>query len=152
MARRTKPAEVKKMTNQQLLNGNITGLQHVGIPVRSLAVSVPFYEQLGFASVMMAEVPRPPEPAVQVRMMKLGDAVIELYELGAQALAGRQDGFVDHVALNVRDVAAAFRELRAAGIPTIENSPVSLAFWDKGCSYFCVRGPDGEKVEFNQIH
>jgi lactoylglutathione lyase len=26
-----------------------------------------------------------------------------------------------------------------------------LAFWSKGCKYFNILGPDGERLEFNQI-
>jgi hypothetical protein len=33
----------------------------------------------------------------------------------------------------------------------LENEPVFLAFWVKGCKYFNTSGPDGERLEFNQI-
>jgi len=51
----------------------------------------------------------------------------------------------------VADVEKAFNELKAAGFTIIEEQPIFLNFWEKGCKYFAVRGPDGEKLEFNQI-
>ena len=45
----------------------------------------------------------------------------------------------------------AFTEITEAGLDIIEEAPVFLDFWEKGCRYFAVRGPDGEKLEFNQI-
>jgi catechol 2,3-dioxygenase-like lactoylglutathione lyase family enzyme len=139
------------MRQDCLLEHNVTGLQHVGVPVRDLLESVSFYERLGFERIMSSEVERKDQPRVRVAMMKLGTAVIELYQLSHEELSSRADGHVDHVALNVRDIEAAFREMTQAGIEVIEGHPVFLNFWAKGCRYFSVRGPDGEKLEFNQI-
>jgi lactoylglutathione lyase len=139
------------MPNYKLLRNNVTGLQHVGVPVRNLPKSVAFYERLGFERVMSAEVAQSDRPAIQVGMMKLGDSIIELYQLGDDAMGSRADGHVDHIAFNVRNIDEAFRELSAVGISTLEKDPVLLPFWEKGCRYFSIRGPDGEKLEFNQI-
>lgn len=139
------------MRQHCLLEHNVTGLQHVGVPVRNLPESVSFYERLGFERVMSAEVERVDQPRVQVGMMKLGNAVIELYQLSDEEVSSRADGHVDHVALNVRDIDAAYKEITEAGIQVIEGHPVFLNFWAQGCRYFSVRGPDGEKLEFNQI-
>ena len=49
------------------------------------------------------------------------------------------------------DIDKAYAELQVAGMEMIEDTPVYIDFWDKGCKYFNVRGPDGEKLEFNQI-
>lgn len=139
------------MRRHHLLEHNVTGLQHVGVPVRDLPESVTFYERLGFERVMSAEVDRKDQPPVQVGMMKLGNAIIELYQLSEEELSSRVDGHVDHVALNVRNIDAAYKEITEAGIEVIEGRPVFLNFWRQGCRYFSVRGPDGEKLEFNQI-
>lgn len=37
------------------------------------------------------------------------------------------------------------------GIQISEKQAVSLNFWENGCKYFTVIGPDKEKLEFNQI-
>lgn len=36
----------------ELLTGNFTGLQHIGIPATNLEKSIEFYEKLGFIPVM----------------------------------------------------------------------------------------------------
>jgi lactoylglutathione lyase len=33
----------------------------------------------------------------------------------------------------------------------MEDKPVFLPFWKKGCKYFNILDPDGERLEFNQI-
>ncbi len=38
-----------------------------------------------------------------------------------------------------------------AGFHPIEAAPVKLDFWENGCMYFNILGPDGERLEFNQI-
>jgi len=137
-----------------LLQGNLRGLQHLGLPVTDLERSKAFYGQLGFAETMRMDIPAQPE-VVRVAMMRHEDFTLEMYQLGReerQAIAKRTDGHIDHVALNVVDIEQAYAEIRAAGMEIIEeNAPVYLPFWEHGVKYFTIRGPDGEKIEFNQI-
>jgi lactoylglutathione lyase len=82
------------------------------------------------------------------------DAIIELYQLPETELHDiekRGDGRIDHIAFDVNDISLAYTELMRAGF-TIESKPASLDFWDNGCQYFTVIGPDGERLEFNQIN
>jgi len=60
------------------------------------------------------------------------------------------DGHIDHIALDVLDINAAFQELQAASMEILEKAPVPLDFWDKGIQYFNIRGPDREKIEFSE--
>lgn len=141
------------MKSEILLRDNFRGLQHLGIPVTNLEKSVLFYTKLGFNRELKAQV-NEPTGIVYVTMMKRKNVIIELYQLTGEELVelrSRSDGHIDHVAFDVKDIDAAFSELRAAGFETIQDSPVFLDFWDKGCKYFAIRGPDGEKLEFNQI-
>jgi catechol 2,3-dioxygenase-like lactoylglutathione lyase family enzyme len=137
-----------------LLRDNLRGLQHIGLPVTNLERSRAFYAQLGFSEAMRMDLPRDSE-AVQVAMMQHESLVIELYQLEEkerQEIARRADGHIDHIALDVRDIEQAFIEIRSAGLEIIEaDAPVSLPFWEHGVKFFTIRGPDGEKVEFNQI-
>jgi lactoylglutathione lyase len=92
--------------------------------------------------------------AVKVVKMELKGFVLELYQLVGNELAevrARADGHIDHFSMDVQDIDRAFEEVRTSGLTTLEDAPVFLPFWDKGVRYFNVRGPDGEKVEFNQI-
>ncbi len=135
-----------------LLKGNLTGAQHLGIPVTDIERSKSFYARLGFREAMKAELPEGGE-TVKVAMMDFGGFVIELYQLAGKDQPGirsRKDGHIDHIALDVRDVAKAFAELKAAGLTIVEKEPVDLPFWEKGVRYFNVIGPDGERVEFSE--
>jgi catechol 2,3-dioxygenase-like lactoylglutathione lyase family enzyme len=136
------------------LKGNLRGLQHIGLPVTNLERSKVFYAQLGFAEAMRADIPGSAE-AIQVAMMQHEKLTLELYQLGQEerlAIAKRTDGHIDHLALDVMDIEQALAEIRGAGLEIMEDdAPVFLPFWDKGVKYFTIRGPDGEKVEFNQI-
>lgn len=137
-----------------LLKGNLQGLQHIGIPVTDLERSKAFYIQLGFVEVMRTDIPGALEP-IRVAMMQHEKLTIELYQLDEekrQAISKRTDGHIDHIALDVMDIEKAYAEICAAGLEVLEDAaPVFLPFWDHGVKYFTLRGPDGEKVEFNQI-
>ena len=137
-----------------LLQGNLQGLQHIGIPVTDLARSKAFYARLGFVEVMRTDLPRDTD-AIRVAMMQHTKLTIELYQLEAaerQAIAQRADGHIDHIALDVLDIEGAYNDICAAGLEVLEEAaPVFLPFWSHGVKYFTIRGPDGEKVEFNQI-
>ena len=43
------------------------------------------------------------------------------------------------------------KELKEADFTILEEQPVYLSFWERGCKYFNITGPDGERLEFNQI-
>ncbi len=133
-----------------LLAGNLTGPQHLGIPVTDITRSKEFYGRLGFREIMNAEVPEG-TGTIRVAMMDLNGFIIEVYQYPAEDLPGirsRKDGHIDHIALNVKDVDKAFQELKAAGLDVLEKEPIFLPFWEKGVRFFNVRGPDGERVEF----
>jgi lactoylglutathione lyase len=133
-----------------LLQGNLTGLQHLGLPVTDIARSKAFYGQFGFKPVMETELASE-EGAIQVAMLELNGFILELYQLvgvDLEAIRARGDGHIDHVALDVLDVQRAFETVRAAGIEPLEDAPVFLPFWERGIKYFYVLGPDGERVEF----
>jgi lactoylglutathione lyase len=137
-----------------LLKGNLRGLQHIGLPVTNLERSKAFYAGLGFEEAMRTDLPGASE-AVQVAMMQHEGLTIEMYQLEQeerQAVAKRTDGHLDHIALDVMDIEQAYNDIRAAGLEILEeNAPVFLPFWEHGVRFFTIRGPDGEKVEFNQI-
>ena len=66
-------------------------------------------------------------------------------------IRGRSNGHIDHIAFDVDDIDQTYSELKQAGFNILEPEPVFLAFWYKGCKYFNITGPDGERLEFNQI-
>jgi lactoylglutathione lyase len=136
------------------MNLKINHLQHVGIPVTDLKVSESFYERLGFKNVMASTFEIAKESGGKVAMMQSGSIIIELYQMPPTELVKirqRADGHIDHIAFDVDDVEAAFHLLKNEGFQVLEEAPVFLAFWSKGCKYFNIQGPDGERLEFNQI-
>ena len=103
---------------------------------------------------MRVDVPDQNE-TVHVAMMRRNDLTLELYQLTVEQckeVAARGDGHIDHFALNVIDIDAAYEEIKNAGFEIIEEkAPVFLPFWEHGVRFFTVRGPDGEKIEFSQM-
>ena len=63
----------------------------------------------------------------------------------------RKDGRINHIAFDVDDIDETFELLKNEGFSIIEDIPVYLNFWEKGCKYFNIFGPDGERLEFCQI-
>ncbi|RYU90152.1 VOC family protein [Mucilaginibacter terrigena] len=132
---------------------NITAIQHVGIPVTNIGDSQTFYERLGFDRVMLAGFMHNGFPGTCV-MMRRGEITLELYQLPEpelEEIGKRGNGHIDHIAFNVTDIEETFAALKQAGFNIIEPEPVTLQFWAHGCRYFNITGPDGERLEFNQI-
>lgn len=139
------------MTNQsaKLINS----IQHIGIPVTDVVASEAFYKRLGFANVMQAPFEEDGQPGTCV-MMQNKSIIIELYQLPAHKLheiGSRKDGHIDHITFDVDDIDVAFATLKNDSFKIVEEAPVFLSFWQKGCKYFNILGPDGERLEFNQI-
>ncbi len=131
----------------------INHLQHIGIPVTNLRVSEAFYKKLGFEKVTNSPFDHNGSRG-NMMMMQLNQLILELYQLPENDLAeirSRKDGHVDHVAFDVSDVDKTFSELTKAAFHIVEEQPVFLPFWENGCKYFNILGPDGERLEFNQI-
>lgn len=133
--------------------GIINHLQHVGIPVTDMAVSEAFYARLGFENIMRSLFTVDGETGICI-MMKNKSVVIELYQLPGKQLdeiRKIKNGHIDHIAFDVDDIDVTFSLLKNASFDILENTPVFLSFWEKGCRYFNISGPDGERLEFNQV-
>jgi len=123
---------------------NITGLQHIGIPTEEFQATVKFYKSLGFCEILRTEVSEPHQP---VSFLKNGNLIMEVYGCGK---ASNEVGAIDHIALNVVDIDAAFEDIKEMGLVLQEDQIGFLPFWDNGIRYFTVFGPNNEKVEFCQ--
>jgi len=138
----------------EILDRNFKGIQHTGIPVSNLGNSETFYNKLGFKTVMASTFKHSGNTG-QVRMLEKNSVIIELYQLpepDLDEIRNRSDGHIDHIAFDVDNIEEVFDELKNADYNIVENSPAKLDFWDKGCSYFNILGPDNERLEFNQRH
>jgi catechol 2,3-dioxygenase-like lactoylglutathione lyase family enzyme len=137
----------------EAMNLKLNHIQHIGIPVTNIKASEAFYEKLGFRNVMATTFEYNGGKG-NVAMMKLGEMIIELYQMPEAELAeirNRKNGHIDHIAFDVDDIDKTFEELKNAAFNVLEEQPVFLAFWKNGCRYFNITGPDGERIEFNQI-
>lgn len=131
----------------------INRLQHIGLPISDISVSEAFYKRLGFHTAMRSTFMHEGAEG-QVAMMKRDEMILELYQLPEPALSSikqRQDGRIDHIAFDVDDIDETFAYLNQEGFSVLEDSPVFLNFWEKGCKFCYILGPDGERLEFCQI-
>jgi len=123
---------------------NITGLQHIGIPTERFQTTVKFYESLGFCELLRTEVSEYHQP---VSFLKNGSLIMEVY--GCEKTSS-EVGVIDHFALDVSDIDAAFEDIKEMGLGLQEDKIGFLPFWENGIRYFTAIGPNGEKVEFCQ--
>ena len=123
---------------------HVNGLQHLGLPTGALDATVAFYESLGFTVALSSINPNTGE---RVCFLTCKGLCIETYECAEPA--GRA-GAIDHLALDVDDVEAAWEAVRAAGYTPLEDDIQFLPFWENGVRFFNILGPNGEKVEFSQ--
>lgn len=120
----------------------VTGLQHIGLPTNDMEKTLDFYRSLGFELALDVM-----NGAERVCFLKLQSVCIEAYENG-QAV-GRA-GAINHIALDVDDVYAAWDAVTAAGYVPLEQEPRFLPFWENGVKFFNILGPNMETVEFSQ--
>ena len=122
-----------------------TGLQHIGVPTGDMDATIHFYHALGFETIFETV---NAEAGGRVNFFKLGDLVIETYEVTDPAKA---PGAVDHIAINVKDIEEAFRFVNEAGLNNTNDIIHSLPFFEIGVKFFTIEGANKEKVEFNQF-
>ena len=120
------------------------GLQHVGLPTNDLKATIAFYESLGFETVYQVKNEAAGE---DVAFLRLKNLTIEAYENGQAAM---KSGAIDHIAIDVSDVEAAYRLAQEQGYQIVSNGVEFLPFWQNGVKFFILLGPNQERVEFNQ--
>jgi lactoylglutathione lyase len=126
----------------------ITGLAHIGIRVHDLDRSVAFYARLGFTKTAG---PIGPEPVaildhpsgVELNLILNAPRAEEPNIL--MDVPDKHPG-ITHIALACPDIAAAQRELEAAGIP-LSGGPVTFG---PTRSAIFVRDPDKNVIELHQ--
>lgn len=120
-----------------------SGLQHVGLPTADIGKTLAFYQRLGFHIACDTQ-----NGTKRVVFLRLKDLTLEVYE--SDQAAGKA-GAIDHLALNVSDVDAVHAWAVEQGLAALEPEVRFLTFWDRGVRFFTVPGPNGEKIEFNQM-
>lgn len=104
---------------------NVTHIEHIGIAVKSLDETIPYYENLlGVKCYSIEEVPA---QKVKTAFFKVGETKIELLESTdpegpvGKFLEKKGEG-VHHIAFAVPEVNAALKEVDESGIRTIDKT------------------------------
>ncbi len=90
----------------------VRGLQHIGIPTKEFDATIAFYGSLGFAVIHENR-----SEGGRVAFLRLNDLVIETYEEPQTAMNA---GAIDHIALDVSDIAATYAAVARLGHPALE--------------------------------
>jgi methylmalonyl-CoA epimerase len=104
----------------------IKKVDHIAIVVRSIEEALKTYEEV--LGLELADIVEVPEQAVKVAFLPVGESEIELVEpltveSGiAKFLEKRGEG-LHHICLEVDDIEAALRDLRAKGMRLIDRKP-----------------------------
>ena len=101
-------------------------IDHIGVAVRSLEKSIPFYTSLGFREIHIEEVPT---EKVRVAFIEFDNqAAVELLEptsnegVIAKYLGTRGEG-IHHICFRTKDIMASLEKLKDDGFRTIDETP-----------------------------
>ncbi len=104
----------------------LTKINHIGIAVKSLEDTLPFYrDSLGMAFAGIEEVA---EQKVRVAMLEVGESKIELLEPTSEdspvaKFIEKNGAGIHHIAYEVADIEAAIARLSAGGARMIDEKP-----------------------------
>lgn len=103
---------------------NLSHIEHIGIAVKSLEISIPFYEQvLGLTCYSIEEIP---DQKVKTAFFKIGETKLELLEATSQEspvakfIEKRGEG-IHHIAFAVKDIDRSLRTVEKEGIRLIDK-------------------------------
>ena len=131
----------------------LTKINHIGIAVKSLDDSIPFYrDNLGMAFAGIEEVA---EQKVRVAMLVVGESKIELLEPTSDdspvaKFIEKNGAGVHHIAYEVADVEAAIVKLRADGARMIDEKPRNGAHGTR-IAFIHPKSSNGVLTEICQI-
>ena len=125
------------------LNENIAGLQHIGIPTLVIDKTIGFYENLGFNVIQRERL----EDGSKVAFLELNKLIIETWENISNFNEG---GVIDHIALDVYDIEAAFKYCKENKLTILNKNIEFLPFGSNGIKHFEIQGVNNEKIEFCQ--
>ena len=104
----------------------IKKIDHIAIAVHSIEEALQAYQ--GALGLELTDVKEMSEDAVRVAFLPVGESEIELVEpltasSGVARFLEKQGEGVHHICLEVEDIEAALRDLRAKGIRLIDRQP-----------------------------
>jgi methylmalonyl-CoA/ethylmalonyl-CoA epimerase len=128
-----------------------TRVAHIGIAVRSLAESLPFYRDV----LGMHEIALDDADGARIRGLMAGETLVELLESESadtpigKFVAKRGPG-IHHVCFAVEDLDAALERCRAAGIRLIDEQP-RIGAEGKRIAFLHPSSTSGVLVELSEI-
>jgi len=104
----------------------LTKINHIGVAVKSLEDSLPFYRDhlgMSFAGIETVD-----EQKVRVAMLQIGESKIELLEPTSEEspvakFLEKNGPGIHHIAYEVEDIEAAINKLIAEGVRMIDQRP-----------------------------
>ncbi len=130
----------------------VRGIDHIGIAVKSIQQSLPYYRDvLGLEFMGIEEVP---EQRVRVAFLRIGESRIELLEATSpdSPIAGfieKRGGGIHHLAVAVDDIDDALVKHREAAIQLIDNEARAGAHGMK-IAFVHPKSTSGVLVELSQ--
>lgn len=127
----------------------IQGLAHVGLFINDIQRSLEFYSEILGFELVWESVNKCDEGDVLVKFVKNGDCMIELVQFPYEIQ--RQDGWWDHIAINVENIDGVIENLKEKGIAFEEGSYTHAPqTFPNGSKWVMFRGPDNEHIELNE--
>lgn len=130
------------------------GWDHLAVRTKNLKETMSFYAGLGFSMTGNGFLDTE-DGRLYIAFMTCKGFTLELIELKGSVVNDPQTwepGKIDHISLNVQNVQDAFMEARSQGYEVLDFGIKELPLFDHGCRFFSIKGPNGEKIEFNQIN
>lgn len=123
----------------------IEGLAHCAIYVRDLKRAEAFYcDLLGFEKIYLYQ--------GNTLFVQRGSMIFELIEDGVDH-APANAAEIRHLAMACKHIESVYNYLKENGVAIEDPGLVHLPdFGSHGCTYFLFRGPEGERLEFQEIH
>lgn len=121
----------------------ITGIQHIGLPVKAMDETLSFYKGLGFEEAYSTM-----NGQSRVVFLKQKNLIFEIYEEDG---ACNKSGAIDHIAIDVENIENVFDIVATLGYKMLDEEIQYLPFWKNGVRFFTILGPNGEKIEFSQM-
>lgn len=129
------------------------GWDHLAVRTRDLKETMSFYAGLGFSMTGNGFLDTE-DGRLYIAFMTCKGFTLELIELKGKAVQDPstwETGKIDHISLDVQNVQDAFMEARSQGYELLDYGIRELPLFEYGCRFFTIKGPNGEKIEFNQI-
>lgn len=128
-------------------NFKTLGFGHIGISVKNKEKSRNFYENmLGFGLVWEYQ----NEDGGNLLFIGKGSCVIELLDSKIDLVDGL-NGPLNHLSILVDDIEEAVSELKDKGVKFEMQITLDPKLYSKGEKFAIFRGPDGERIQLEQI-